>query len=65
MPRSQRAIAAHYDGLIDGLVIDEADAAEAAGLTLPVEVTRTVMKSLEDREALARARARLRREARK
>jgi LPPG:FO 2-phospho-L-lactate transferase len=54
VPRSQRAIAAHYDGLIDGLVIDEADEAEAAELTLPVEVTRTVMKSLEDREALAR-----------
>ena len=26
----------------------------AAALTLPVEVTRTVMKSLDDREALAR-----------
>jgi len=54
VPRSQRAIAAHYEGLIDGLVIDEADEAEAAALALPVDVTRTVMKGLEDREALAR-----------
>jgi LPPG:FO 2-phospho-L-lactate transferase len=54
VPRTQRAIAAHYEGLIDGLVIDEADAAESRDLPLPVEVTRTVMKSLEDREALAR-----------
>ncbi len=54
VPRSQRAIAEHYEGLIDGLVIDEADAAEAGDLPLPVEVTRSVMKSLDDREVLAR-----------
>ena len=54
VPRTQAAIARHYQGLIDGLVIDEADAQEAKGMALAVEVTRTRMRSLEDREALAR-----------
>jgi LPPG:FO 2-phospho-L-lactate transferase len=46
-------IARHYDGLITGFVIDEADAASAAGLPLPVEIAQTVMRSLGDRIALA------------
>ena len=37
------AVAAHYRGLIDGLVLDEADAAEAGGIDVPVLVTRTLM----------------------
>jgi LPPG:FO 2-phospho-L-lactate transferase len=48
------AIAAHYHGAIDGLVVDEADAGEAAGLDIPVLPTSTLMTSLEDRERLAR-----------
>ena len=48
-----QAIAAHYRGLIDGLVIDEADAADEARAGVPVMVTRTMMRDLADRERLA------------
>ena len=47
-------VAAHYRGLIDGYVMDDADSQMAAMLDLPVETTRTLMQSLDDREALAR-----------
>jgi LPPG:FO 2-phospho-L-lactate transferase len=49
------AVAAHYRGLIDGYVMDAADSEMAALLDLPVETTRTLMQSLDDREALASA----------
>jgi LPPG:FO 2-phospho-L-lactate transferase len=45
-----RAIAAHYQGLIDGLVIDHADTAEAFG---PCLVTATLMRDIADRARLA------------
>jgi LPPG:FO 2-phospho-L-lactate transferase len=48
-----QAIAAHYQGMIDGLVIDEADAADAASAGVPVLVTRTMMNDVADRERLA------------
>lgn len=51
------AIAAHYAGLIDHMVIDETDAADAEGLRamgLSVTVTQTVMRDAADRENLAR-----------
>jgi LPPG:FO 2-phospho-L-lactate transferase len=48
------SIARHYAGLIDALVIDSGDAAEAAGLALPVFTTATLMRTLADRDALAR-----------
>ena len=48
-------VAAHYGRLIDGYVMDEADSRLPAALDLPVETTRTLMQSLDDREALARA----------
>ena len=48
-----QAIGAHYRGLIDGLIIDEVDAADAARAGVPVMVTRTMMKDLADRERLA------------
>jgi LPPG:FO 2-phospho-L-lactate transferase len=51
---STEAIAAHYRGLIDGLVIDEADAADRESVDLPVLVTRTLMRDIADREQLAR-----------
>jgi LPPG:FO 2-phospho-L-lactate transferase len=47
-------VATHYRGLIDGYVMDDADSQMAAMLDLPVETTRTLMQSLDDREALAR-----------
>ena len=55
---SSAAIAAHYAGLIDGLVIDEADRAQAAEIAatgIAVEVTATVMTARADKQALARA----------
>ena len=44
----------HYRGLIDGFVLDERDAALAADMDLPVQVCDTLMRSLEDRERVAR-----------
>ncbi len=57
MPATTAAVAAHYGDLIDGFVIDQADAAIAGDLDaagLHVHVTETVMESVEDRENLAR-----------
>jgi len=48
-------VAAHYGGLIDGYVMDDADSQMAAMLDLPVETTRILMQNLDDREALAHA----------
>jgi LPPG:FO 2-phospho-L-lactate transferase len=47
------SVAAHYRGLIDGLVVDESDAGDAAGLDIPVLATRTLMLDLADRTRLA------------
>ena len=54
VPQTQASIARHYDGLIDGIMIDSADHAEAPGLPLTTRITRILMTSLEDRERLAR-----------
>lgn len=52
---SNRAIAAHYGDLLDGLVIDESDGSAELPHGLPTRASRTLMKSLDDREMLARA----------
>jgi LPPG:FO 2-phospho-L-lactate transferase len=52
---TSRAIAEHYASLIDGLVIDESDAADADGIGVAVAVTRTLMKNIDDKRHLARA----------
>lgn len=57
VPAESRALVAHYAGLIDGIVIDEQDRADAAGLGLPVCVAPTLMRNLEDRTRLARTTA--------
>lgn len=44
----------HYDGLIDGMVLDERDAGVAARAGLPVRLCDTLMRTLEDRERVAR-----------
>jgi LPPG:FO 2-phospho-L-lactate transferase len=49
-----RAIAQHYEAWIDAFVLDRADAGQAATFDIPVHVTDTLMKSLNDRERLAR-----------
>jgi LPPG:FO 2-phospho-L-lactate transferase len=48
------AVAARYGDLLDGYVVDHEDAAEAAGLGLPVTLAKSLMTTLADREALAR-----------
>ena len=57
VPVTSLAIARHYGALIDGLLIDEEDRAllsEQSSGDPPLHVARTVMKSREDRIALAR-----------
>jgi LPPG:FO 2-phospho-L-lactate transferase len=54
IPADSRSIARHY-GFLDGLVVDETDRAEAGAIGLPVHVTSTWMRSLEDRDRLALA----------
>lgn len=44
----------HYRGLVDGFVLDERDAALAKDIDVPVRVCDTLMRSLEDRERVAR-----------
>lgn len=46
-------VAAHYRDLIDGFVIDTADAEMASMLEVSVEVRPVLMRSLADRERLA------------
>lgn len=50
-----QAIADHYRGLIDGFVIDRIDEDQAAALPVATLATQTVMRSIADREDLARA----------
>jgi LPPG:FO 2-phospho-L-lactate transferase len=52
--RTSAAVAAHYRGLIDGLMIDAGDAADVMALDIPVETAPTLMRDLADREVLAR-----------
>src|SRR6267142_2737437 len=51
---SQRSIAAHYQGLIDALVVDVADESEARELSVPTFVVPTVMTTIEQKIQLAR-----------
>ncbi|HLJ18592.1 MAG TPA: hypothetical protein VKU84_00255, partial [Stellaceae bacterium] len=52
---TQASIARHYDDLLDGIMIDKADRAEAETLPLATVATGTLMRTLTDRERLARA----------
>jgi LPPG:FO 2-phospho-L-lactate transferase len=54
MTADSRSIARYYAGLVDGLLIDLADAALAPELPLPVKVSKTLMQTLDDKTALAR-----------
>jgi LPPG:FO 2-phospho-L-lactate transferase len=58
MPQTALAVAEHYQGRIDGFVIDDVDKAmqgDIEALGIPTLVTATVMVSLQDRADLARA----------
>ena len=48
------AVARRYGDLLDGYVVDHADADEAAALGIPVTMAHTLMTTLDDREQLAR-----------
>ncbi len=57
MAAGVETVARHYQGLADGLVIDDQDAASRAAIEaggMAVSVTRTIMKTLAQREQLAR-----------
>jgi LPPG:FO 2-phospho-L-lactate transferase len=55
LPLDVAAIVDHYAGLIDGFVLDRVDGDQASALNLPTLVTNTMMRTLEDRTALAEA----------
>jgi len=55
LPVTAAAVAQHYADILDVYVADEADADDVAEIGMPVSLTRTLMLTLEDREALARA----------
>ncbi|MEP5514698.1 MAG: 2-phospho-L-lactate transferase [Bauldia litoralis] len=55
VPVTALAVASHYDGLIDGFVLDDRDAADKAAFPVAADVVPTLMQSLADREALARS----------
>ena len=47
-------VARHYREFLDGFILDEADAPLAPELDMPFTLAKTLMRTLEDREALAR-----------
>jgi LPPG:FO 2-phospho-L-lactate transferase len=51
---SPLTVVEHYDGLIDGFVLDACDAQVAPRLNLPARICDTLMSTLEDRERVAR-----------
>lgn len=51
---SPLTVARHYAGIIGGFVLDEVDAELAARLDVPVRVAPTLMRTLADKERLAR-----------
>ena len=54
LPLTVQTIVEHYDGLLDGYIIDNTDSDVSNDMCIPVMVTKTLMKSIEDREHLAR-----------
>jgi LPPG:FO 2-phospho-L-lactate transferase len=55
VPATASAVARHYGELLDGFVLDETDATEAAEVEVATLVTKTIMQTLEDRVDLASA----------
>ncbi len=55
LPVGAAAIARHYEDILDIFIVDEADAREVERLGIPVTLSKTLMLTIEDREALAKA----------
>jgi LPPG:FO 2-phospho-L-lactate transferase len=55
LPVDAAAVARHYRDFLDLYIADETDAGVIDGLDMPVILAQTLMMTLEDREALARA----------
>lgn len=55
LPVSPVTVARHYAGLIDGFVLDEADFERKEEIVVPVCMAETLMHTLDDKIALARA----------
>ena len=51
---SATAVASHYEGIVSGFVLDEADADCVDEISVPCAVTGTLMEDLEDKRRLAR-----------
>jgi LPPG:FO 2-phospho-L-lactate transferase len=51
---SAAGVAARYGDLLDGYVVDDADADGTGNISARVTIAKTLMKSLQDRETLAR-----------
>lgn len=49
------SIAAHYRGLIDGLIVDTADAGDRNAIDVPVECCDTLMRTIADKRRVAAA----------
>ena len=54
LPVGAAAVAQHYEDILDIFVAEEADANGLEDLGIPVRLARTLMSTIEDREALAR-----------
>ena len=55
LPVSPITVAHHYTGLIDGFVLDQTDVELKEDIGVPVYMTNTLMRNLDDKIALARA----------
>ena len=55
LPSDAIAVAQHYRSLIDGFVLDATDANLQNRLEIPVHVTNTIMRTLDDKILLAKA----------
>ena len=55
LPVTPASVARHYADILDMYIVDETDADATEDITIPVQSTRTLMVTLEDRDALAKA----------
>jgi LPPG:FO 2-phospho-L-lactate transferase len=53
LPIAAAAVARHYEDILDIFIAEESDANELEDLGIPVRLARTLMSTIDDREALA------------